>query len=47
MAVKLVLIGLIYVCMDGYIDNYGEDSYNEGLLLKWVNVVVDVWVMGG
>ncbi|WP_077697653.1 OmpA family protein [Escherichia coli] len=28
-------------------DNYGEDSYNEGLSLKRANVVADAWAMGG
>lgn len=33
--------------MDGHTDNYGEDSYNEGLSLKRANVVADAWAMGG
>lgn len=46
MVLWLVVIGIIYSCFEGYIDNYGEDSYNEVLLFKWVNSVVDVWVEG-
>ena len=39
--------GLTHARMDGHTDNYGEDSYNEGLSLKRANVVADAWAMGG
>ena len=34
MAAKLASTGLTHARMDGHTDNYGEDSYNEGLSLK-------------
>ena len=33
MAAKLASTGLTHARMDGHTDNYGEDSYNEGLSL--------------
>lgn len=47
MAAKLASTGLTHARMDGHTDNYGEDSYNEGLSLKRANVVADAWAMGG
>ncbi len=46
MAAKLASTGLTHARMDGRTDNYGEDSYNEGLSLKRANVVADAWAMG-
>ncbi|EFN8882985.1 OmpA family protein [Escherichia coli] len=47
LAAKLASTGLTHARMDGHTDNYGEDSYNEGLSLKRANVVADAWAMGG
>lgn len=44
---KLASTGLTHARMDGHTDNYGEDSYNEGLSLKRANVVADAWAKGG
>ncbi|MGQ0454255.1 OmpA family protein, partial [Bacillus sp. SS-TM] len=47
LAARLASTGLTHARMDGHTDNYGEDSYNEGLSLKRANVVADAWAMGG
>ena len=46
MASRLAATGLTHARMDGHTDNYGEDSYNEGLSLKRANVVADAWAQG-
>jgi outer membrane protein OmpA-like peptidoglycan-associated protein len=43
MASRLAATGLTHARMDGHTDNYGEESYNEGLSLKRANVVADAW----
>lgn len=46
MASRLAATGLTHARMDGHTDNYGEDSYNEGLSLKRADVVADAWAQG-
>jgi outer membrane protein OmpA-like peptidoglycan-associated protein len=46
MASRLAATGLTHARMDGHTDNYGEESYNEGLSLKRANVVADAWAQG-
>lgn len=46
LASKLSMYGLKHARMDGYSDNYGDESYNKALSLKRANVVADVWAEG-
>lgn len=41
MASRLAATRLNYIRLDDHTGNYGEDSYNEALLLERINVVVD------